>query len=104
MFGEPCPFSFSSLSSPSSISSPEVTPVTAVKNFLQATTLSDTSLLSDESLSEDVGVQTPCSTPQPHLWKDIDQAEAEDHLFSSEYAPDIFHYMRQREVCIVVGM
>ena len=79
----------------------EVTPVTAVKNFLQATTLDDTSLLSDESLSEDVGSQSPCSTSQPQLWKDIDQAEANDHLFSSEYAPEVFHYMRQREVCVL---
>lgn len=81
---------------------PEVTPVTAVKNFLQATTLDDTSLLSEESLSEDVGTQTPYSTPQPQLWKDIDQAEAHDHLFSSEYAPDVFHYMRQREIHFAV--
>ena len=32
-------------------------------------------------------------------WKDIDAAEAHDPLFSSEYAPDIYAYMKEREVC-----
>jgi len=31
-------------------------------------------------------------------WNDIDKAESQDHLFSSEYAPEIFQYMKEREV------
>ena len=87
-----------SLSLTNSSASSQDTPVTAVQNFLRATTLNDDSLRSEESLSEDLQQQTPPSTPKPQLWKDIDQAEAQDHLHSAEYAPDIFVYMRQREV------
>ena len=31
-------------------------------------------------------------------WTDIDLAESHDPLFSSEYAPEIYAYMREREV------
>lgn len=71
-----------------------------MQNVLQATTLSDDSLRSDESLEEldpPTIPTSPSSKTQP--WRDIDQAEAHDHLFSAEYAPDIFAYMRKREVC-----
>ena len=40
------------------------------------------------------------STDEQPGWNDIDKAESHDHLFSSEYAPEIFKYMREREVCI----
>jgi len=33
-------------------------------------------------------------------WNDIDKAESQDHLFSAEYAPEIFQYMREREVIL----
>ena len=73
--------------------------------FLQATSLSDDSLRSEESLTEDIELPTPppsstvpSSVESGQLWKDIDQAEANDPLFSAEYTPEIFHYMREREV------
>lgn len=37
------------------------------------------------------------STDEQQCWNDIDKAESHDHLFSSEYAPEIFKYMRERE-------
>lgn len=74
------------------------TPVTQMKNFLEATTLSDSSLHSEETLDAPSIVTTP--EPPAQLWKDIDQAEAKDPLFSAEYAPDIYAYMRKREVCV----
>lgn len=40
------------------------------------------------------------STDEQPCWNDIDKVESHDHLFSSEYAPEIFKYMREREVCI----
>jgi len=83
----------------------EDTPVTAVQHFLQATSLSDDSLRSEESLTEDIELPTPppsstvpSSVESGQLWKDIDQAEANDPLFSAEYTPEIFRYMREREV------
>ena len=40
------------------------------------------------------------STDEPQqCWNDIDKAESHDHLFSSEYAQEIFKYMLEREVC-----
>lgn len=36
-------------------------------------------------------------------WNDIDKAERKDPLFSSEYAPDIYSYMKEREVWPHVG-
>ena len=40
------------------------------------------------------------STDEPQqCWNDIDKAESHDHLFSSEYAQEIFTYMQEREVC-----
>ncbi|XP_019850667.1 PREDICTED: G2/mitotic-specific cyclin-B3-like [Amphimedon queenslandica] len=57
----------------------DTTPMTDVQNVLRATTL-------DDKLEES------------QLWKDIDEAESHDPLFSSEYAPDIYQYMREREV------
>ncbi len=73
--------------------------MTSMQNFLQATTLSDDSLRSDESLSEPAPFLPPPSpSSKPQLWRDIDRAEAHDHLFSAEYAPEIFVYMRKREV------
>ena len=82
------------------------TPVTQVQNFLQATTLHDLSLHSEETLtseesSQSVSSQVKEPSPSVQLWRDIDQAEAKDPLFSSEYAPDIYAYMRQREVHVV---
>lgn len=99
---------------PSSLSgATEATPVTSVQQYLQAASLSDDSLRSEESLSEDIELPTPSpgsstSSPGGQLWKDIDQAEAQDPLFSAEYSPDIFVYMRKREVrsvhvCVEVG-
>ena len=83
----------------------EDTPVTAVQHFLQATSLSDDSLRSEESLTEDIELPTPppsstvpSSVESEQLWKDIDQAEANDPLFSAEYTPEIVRYMREREV------
>ena len=35
-------------------------------------------------------------------WKDIDKLEAHDPLFSSQYAPEIYDYMREREVGVVM--
>ena len=32
---------------------------------------------------------------------DIDESDAHDPAYSSEYAPDIYHYMRQREVSLM---
>jgi len=37
------------------------------------------------------------STDEQQCWNDIDKAEGHDHLFSAEYAPEIFKYMRERE-------
>ena len=77
-----------------------------MQNVLQATTLDDDSLRSDESLEEEEAVSSrlsPSSTyssPQSQPWKDIDAAEIHDPLFSSEYAPDIYRYMCDREVCL----
>ena len=71
--------------------------MTAMQNVLQATTLHDDSLRTeeeDESSNDDV---IDLTSPTP-LWTDIDQAEAHDPTFSSEYAPDIYQYMMQREV------
>ena len=77
--------------------------MTSVQQCLLAASLSDDSLRSEESLSEDIELPTPppdsrISSPGGQLWKDIDQAEAQDPLFSAEYSPDIFAYMRKREV------
>lgn len=74
------------------------TPVTQVQNFLQATTLHDLSLYSEETLSsEEPSQSTSSEQSSVQLWRDIDQAEAKDPLYSSEYAPDIYAYMRRRE-------
>lgn len=77
--------------------------MTSVQQCLLAASLSDDSLRSEESLSEDIELPTPppdsrTTSPGGQLWKDIDQAEAQDPLFSAEYSPDIFVYMRKREV------
>ena len=88
------------------------TPVTQVQNFLKATSLNDVSLLSDESLlcpegeiSESSTSQASRETKPAQLWKDIDQAESHDPLFSAEYAPEIYAYMRKREVsCIIYSV
>jgi len=77
--------------------------VTSVQQCLLAASLSDDSLRSEESLSEDIELPTPppdsrTSSPGGQLWKDIDWSEAQDPLFSAEYSPDIFAYMRKREV------
>ena len=56
------------------------TPVTQMQNVLQATKLSDDSITTETS------------------WTNIDEAQSRDHLYSAEYAPDIFHYMHRREV------
>ena len=81
------------------------TPVTQVQNFLKATSLNDISLLAEESLLCSDGETTESSASQAsqpaQLWKDIDQAESHDPLFSAEYAPEIYAYMRKREVNIV---
>lgn len=37
-------------------------------------------------------------------WHDIDKAESHDPLFSSQYAPEIYQYMKTREVGVVVGV
>lgn len=81
-----------SLSSSSSSlgSASQDTPVTAMQNVLQATTLNDSS-----SGSEELPIAAVEPTP---AWTDIDKAEASDPSFSSEYAPEIYQYMRQREV------
>lgn len=82
------------------------TPVTQVQNFLKATSLDDDSLRSEESLSSFEGETTEHTTQKSQetlptqLWKDIDKAESKDPLFSSEYAPEIYEYMRMREVSI----
>lgn len=55
------------------------TPVTQMQNVLQATKLSDDSITTETS------------------WTNIDEAQSRDHLYSAEYAPDIFHYMHRRE-------
>ena len=84
----------------------EATPVTAVQNFLRATTLNDISFRSDESLaSEESLLPDSTSSSSRELtpiqeWKDIDQAESKDPLFSAEYAPGIYTYMNRREVRI----
>ncbi len=80
---------------------PKDTPVTQMKNFLEATTLSDNSLHSEETLDSPSAV-TNTLEPPVQLWKDIDQAEAKDPLFSAEYAPNIYAYMRKREVCMYI--
>ena len=89
----------------------EQTPVTAVQNFLQATTLNDVSLHSEESLVMEEslsGVSSSSSSTQGpsqetvQQWRDIDKAEAKDPLFSAEYAPDIYTYMKRREVSKMV--
>ena len=69
------------------------TPVTAMQNVLQATTLDD----SGSGPSE-----LPFAEEEPTpLWTNIDQPEAHDPSYSSEYAPEIYQYMMQREVSIV---
>ncbi|XP_064393860.1 G2/mitotic-specific cyclin-B3-like isoform X2 [Halichondria panicea] len=73
---------------------PKDTPVTQVQNFLKATTLHDLSLQSEETLSSP---EASSQEPPTQLWRDIDQAEAKDPLFSAQYAPYIYAYMRQRE-------
>ena len=86
---------------PSSLgSASQDTPVTAVQNFLQATSLNDVSLRSEESLEEveSIVVDPAPSEPDVPRWTDIDQADAHDPLYSSEYAPEIYTYMQQREV------
>ena len=81
---------------------------------LKATTLDDSNTLSPEIPCKD-NIQSPggcvhwegcvqqslCTVDASKSeceWKDIDKAEANDPLFSSEYAPEIYQYMRQREV------
>ena len=36
-------------------------------------------------------------------WKDIDKQESTDPLYSSEYAPEIYTFMKQREVSEMPG-
>ena len=87
--------------------------MTAVQNFLQATTLNDVSFHSEESLTSEESLASGSSSTlsstssqetssqnesSVQLWRDIDKAEAKDPLFSSEYAPDIYTYMNRREV------
>ncbi|KAL5475410.1 hypothetical protein EMCRGX_G025223 [Ephydatia muelleri] len=79
----------------------EDTPITTMNNVLQATKITDDSLRADESLSEDMQIAPSVSTSEPQ-WKDIDKADAHDPLSSSEYAIDIFSYMRAREDRFVV--
>ena len=84
---------------PPSSTLPKDTPVTQVQNFLKATTLHDLSLQSEETLSSP---EASSQEPPTQLWRDIDQAEAKDPLFSAQYAPYIYAYMRQREVCVII--
>lgn len=79
----------------------EDTPITTMNNVLQATKITDDSLRADESLTEDMQIAPSVTTPEPQ-WKDIDKADAHDPLSSSEYAIDIFSYMRAREDRFVV--
>ena len=86
--------------------------MTVVQNFLQATRLCDESLSlpteDSHSTSEyDISIRyiviDMCygdldDESSERSWKDIDQAESHDPLFSSEYAPEIYAYMREREV------
>lgn len=80
--------------------SQEDTPITTVQNSLQATTLCDFSLESVDS-PEKRGCEAMPTSPTVE-WKDIDAAEAHDPLFSSEYAPDIYSYMKERELHFMV--
>lgn len=68
--------------------------MTAMQNVLQATTLSDnSSLSSDESPLPGMGMVNPAPS-----WTNIDHADSQDPSYSSEYAPEIYSHMRQREV------
>ena len=69
------------------------TPVTAMQNVLQATTLDDSGSGHSELPFAEV-------EPTP-LWTNIDQPEAHDPSYTSEYAPEIYQYMMQREVSAV---
>lgn len=81
------------------------TPVTAMQNVLQATTLSDESLRSEESpvivVELSSGDVIDLTSPTPS-WTDIDQADAHDPSYSSEYAPEIYSYMMQREMQFLI--
>lgn len=75
------------------------TPVTAMQHVLQATTLCDESLRSDQSPSPEEVIDLTSPTPS---WTDIDQSEAHDPSYSAEYAPDIYSYMKQRELQFLI--
>ena len=69
---------------------------------------SDESLRSEESASEEPITVDPSpvlvemTSPAPS-WTDIDQADAHDPSYSTEYAPEIYQYMREREVSVEHG-
>ena len=69
---------------------------------------SDESLRSEDSASEEPitidssPVLVEMASPAPS-WTDIDQADAHDPSYSAEYAPEIYQYMKEREVSVEHG-
>ena len=63
---------------------------------------------SEDSASEDPitvdssPVLVEMASPAPS-WTDIDQADAHDPSYSAEYAPEIYQYMKEREVSVEHG-
>lgn len=75
-------------------SASQYTPVTAMQNVLQATTLSDSNTLEEAPITTDDEDDDVIIVQQ---WTDIDQAESHDPAYTSEYAPEIYQYMMERE-------
>ena len=80
--------------------------VTPIQTSLQATSIQDEVLCVLRSLfidgtfqSGDLKLEDSAMSTDDQSWNDIDKAESQDHLFSADYAPEIFQYMREREVC-----
>ncbi|XP_065887687.1 G2/mitotic-specific cyclin-B3-like [Dysidea avara] len=63
--------------------------VTPIQTSLQATSIQDE--------SGDLKLEDSAMSTDDQSWNDIDKAESQDHLFSADYAPEIFQYMRERE-------
>lgn len=66
-----------------------------MQNVLQATTLSDSNTLEEAPITTDDEDDDVIIVQQ---WTDIDQAESHDPAYTSEYAPEIYQYMMEREV------
>ena len=59
---------------------------------------SEESAVSSQADSQVSATSQQSNTQLLQTWTDIDKKEEKDPLFSAEYAPHIYAYMRQREV------